>query len=188
MLLSCGQSDISRRLDHAESLLESHPDSALSILSHVDIDMLNNEKNNAKYNLLFTQSIIKSGYSLSSDSIIEISLSFYRDKGISKELMKALFYKGFYLSNSGELSDAMLNTLKAHEIAVEFDDYYWRAKSAEQIADILTDTYNYTEVPKYRTEAIEFYKKANKTRNHRLQSVIWVLPLALMAILIRVWS
>lgn len=166
MLLSCGNADISRRLDHAESLLESHPDSALSILSHIDTGKLNNEENNAKYNLLLTQSIVKSGYSLSSDSLIEISLSFYRDKGVSKELMKALFYKGFYLSNSGELPEAMLNTLKAHEIAVEFNDYYWRAKTAEQIADILTDTYNYTEVPKYRKEAIEYYKKANRIRNH----------------------
>lgn len=166
ILHSCGRSDIDRRLEAAESLLETRPDSALTLLNSLDINQLKSEDIIAKYNLLLIQSLVKNGYTLSSDSIIDKALSFYEGKSDSKELMKILFYKGYYLLNSENHPEAMLYTLQAHEKAINYNDAYWRAKCAEQIADIHSDTYNFSEVPKFRKEAIEFYKKAGKNRNH----------------------
>ncbi len=68
------------------------------------------------------------------------------------------YYRGFYAS-------AIVPAMHARELAIKLGDDYWRAKSAEMLADIFMAThYDDTEI---RKEAVEYYLKAGKIPNHR---------------------
>ncbi len=79
--------------------------------------------------------------------------------------MKARFYQGNVRFYNNEYSSAILPAMQARELAIELNDDYWRAKSAEMIADIYGFTYY--DDSEFRNEAIDYYLKAGRVDNHR---------------------
>lgn len=151
-------------LSQAEALMEQHPDSALAILDSVNPSALSSEAFRVKHALLLTQAQMKNNAFPKSDSLINTAVAYYDGKGDADE-MKSLFYQGNVRFYNSEYSDAIIPALRAHDLAIKLNDDYWRAKTAEQIADIYASTY-YDDF-EYRQEAIEYYEKAGRIDNHR---------------------
>lgn len=61
--------------------------------------------------------------------------------------------------------NVMPDALIAYDASQEINDDYWRAKTAEQIADCFDASQNFSESIPYRNEAIEYYQRAGKERN-----------------------
>ncbi len=162
---SCGQSRVSRSLSHAEEIMEEHPDSALAILDSLPVAELGSDADRALHALLLTQAQIKNGYTVDSDTLIRRAAAYYSDRDPSPRLMKSLFYDAKVKFNSSRLSEAVVNATKSYNLAKHFGESYWRAKSAELLSDIFSDSYANKEVLYYTTEAVEFYRIAGKHRN-----------------------
>lgn len=168
MLPSCNRdSDMKRMLFSAESLMNEHPDSALTLLESIERKSLSKEKDKACYALLLTQARNKCYICETDDSLINVAVRYYKKHPSKGFFLKSCFYKAEILFNKQEYNLAVIMAMKAYELAKETDDFYWIAKSDELLSNIFSKTYNNQEALKYSAEAALYYKKAGKMRNHR---------------------
>lgn len=168
MLLSCNRdSDMKMMLSSAESLMNEHPDSALTLLESIERKSLSKEKDKARYALLLTQARNKCYICETDDSLINVAVRYYKKHPSKGFFLKSCFYKAEILFNKQEYNLAVIMAMKAYELAKETDDFYWIAKSDELLSNIFSKTYNNQEALKYSAEAALYYKKAGKMRNHR---------------------
>lgn len=116
MLSSCRPDRQSvANLQHAETLLEQHPDSALIFLNKITPNSLSTE-DYAHYCLLMTQARDKNGLPLTSDSLISVAVEYYNDKKDLETKAKTYFY-------AGRVNQDMQNTKQAMEYFLEAADF-----------------------------------------------------------------
>lgn len=164
---ACGEDPtIVARLGRAESSMEEHPDSALAILQSIDASALRTEKHSAHYALLYSQALDKNYIDITNDSLISIAVDYYSDSDDELGLIKSLFYHARIYYNKQEYANAIKQAIKANELALRTNDYFWQAKTTEIISDIHSVSHMSIEATKYSLKTSELYKKANKTRNH----------------------
>lgn len=105
---SC-HTDRSRILVSAYSMVDSLPDSALSLLKKVKYAELS-AKDKAEYSLLFTMAQDKSGLDVDNDSLIRIAYDWYQQHQDDSLYAKCLYYMGKYymLNDSTEQAISLL--------------------------------------------------------------------------------
>lgn len=97
-------SDVGRLLDDAEAHLEMHPDSAFVALDSLDRRQLNTPELRARHALLYSIALEKCGISMTNDSIINIAVDYYNNKGDQQNIEKALQWRRIILENAGNIS------------------------------------------------------------------------------------
>lgn len=150
----------------AENIMEDNPDSALVLLDNVDSESLGSS-DYPYFALLYTQARIKTGEPVLSDSLVDAAFAGLKDVKSGNWSIRAYFYKGMVLYDSGHEREAMRYFLKSYELAKKSNDWYWIAKSSEMISDTFFNVYNYTEAEKYSKEAIVNFGKSGRISNQR---------------------
>ena len=97
-------SDAGRLLDDAEAHLEIHPDSAFVALDSLDRRQLNTPELRARHALLYSIALEKCGISMTNDSIINIAVDYYNNKGDQQKIETALQWRRIILENAGNIS------------------------------------------------------------------------------------
>lgn len=88
---ACTQRDDLDRIDAAEAVVETCPDSALALLQEVDPAQLRGWKTPARYALAYTTAQIKCDIPIDDDSLIRIAVDYYRPDS-TVEHMRSLYY------------------------------------------------------------------------------------------------
>ena len=168
-LTSCDKTPQKSEIDRAEYVMEidDNPDKSLEILRQIDFDSIKSVKQRARYGYLYARSIHKLNERMDSDLYIKQTVEYYQKKGDSPELMKALFYYSNFYYEKDLNSEAIKLIMKARQLAIKYNDDYWRGKIAELIADILEHSNNNYEAVKYRNESAKYYSKAGREDNAR---------------------
>lgn len=96
-------SDAGRILDDAEAHLEMHPDSAFVSLDSLDRRQLNTPELRARHALLYSIALEKCGICMTNDSIINIAVDYYSNKGDKETTDKALQWRNIILEHAGNL-------------------------------------------------------------------------------------
>ena len=97
-------SDAGRLLDDAEAHLEMHPDSAFVALDSLDRRQLNTPELRARHALLYSIALEKCGISMTNDSIINIAVDYYNNKGDQQNIETALQWRRIILENARNIS------------------------------------------------------------------------------------
>lgn len=97
----------------ADSLMETYPDSALSILESITYPQKMPRADRALYALLLTQARHKNYIALEDDSLIKTAVDYYGDKKKSLRAAKAHYYWGATYSEMGYTSFAVEEYLTA---------------------------------------------------------------------------
>ena len=97
----------------ADSLMETYPDSALSILESITYPQKMPRADRALYALLLTQARHKNYIALEDDSLIKTAVDYYGDKKKSLRAAKAHYYWGAIYSEKGYASFAVEEYLTA---------------------------------------------------------------------------
>lgn len=161
-LVSCtdGRSEgqVARLLRQAEMCMEECPDSALVYLHQIsDPEKLTGE-NQADYCLLLTQAMDKNDLPLSSDSLIQIAVSYYSNKGDAECKAKALFYKGRVFQQQGNLEGATLLYKKAESMIPDLTDYYLVGLIYSYLGHLNRDEEHYKKALLYYEKALPCYR------------------------------
>lgn len=111
-----------------DSYINSHPDSALTILRDMDISNVPDKSMKARYALLHSIALDKSYIDVKNDSIIAPAVEYYSRHGSSDLRCRAYYYEARIHENRGDLEKALLaaskvNNLNLHEIS---DDILYR--------------------------------------------------------------
>jgi len=160
-----------QQMDTAESVMETRPDSALSLLSDIDNKSLVDREERARHALLLSEALVKEGYLLTDDSIAHVALEYYKKKSGSEGLMKTLFFNADIAHTNHDDIRAMSMLLNAKEIAHQRKNDYWYAKIVELMGIIFSNSQNIEAQLTYSREAADHYKRAGKERFHRFAIV-----------------
>lgn len=113
-LSSCSSPSVKNQLLLcADSLMETYPDSALSILESITYPQKTPRADRALYALLLTQARHKNYIALEDDSLIKTAVDYYGDKKKSLRAAKAHYYWGAIYSEKGYASFAVEEYLTA---------------------------------------------------------------------------
>lgn len=119
-----GVMDDDARLMAADSLLHHDADSALALLSSLDGSKLASAPDRAYHALLLTQARYKCYVAATSDSLINMALSYYQEHPEEREkLTRAYIYKGAVMEELGEGEQAMTHYKRALEVADPQDHF-----------------------------------------------------------------
>lgn len=169
LMVGCAGKDHAT-LEKADAIMEEAPDSALMMLQEINRNHLN-KSDLPYYALLKTQALVKTNEPVSSDSLISLAYKKYSDDWWGDKGIRSNFYMAEVFYNQEKPREAMTFYLHAYEESKRLNNPYWRAKSAERIADLFFDSFDYKETVKYRKEAIKYYGEANRKYNQRFAVV-----------------
>ena len=103
-------------MDRAESLMESAPDSAMTILDSISLGALSSQKDKARYALLKSMALDKNYIDATSFDLLQPAIDYYLKKGSPDEKLRTLYYQGRIYQNRGNADEeAMRCFLKATE-------------------------------------------------------------------------
>ena len=92
-----GEAD--RRMDKAESLMGSKPDSALTILDSITPKMLNSKRGKARYALLKSMALDKNYIDTTTFDVLQPAIDYYLKKGSADEKLRTYYYQGRIYQN-----------------------------------------------------------------------------------------
>lgn len=128
------------RLIVADSLLrKNNPDSALQVLSTIDVATLRDASGQAYYALLLTQAQYRCYVDIKSDSTINVALDYYkRHDGEQEKLTRCYIYKGAVIEVLGDPETAMTYYKQAVNIASP-DDHFNQGYASLRIGCLYRD-------------------------------------------------
>ena len=112
-------------LSRVDSLLRcNEPDSALRLLTAIDGAKLSSAGDRAYHALLLTQAQYRCYADITSDSIINVALDYYKHHAMEQEkLTRAYIYKGAVMEVLGDAEQAMSLYKQALSVASRFDHF-----------------------------------------------------------------
>lgn len=147
-------------LHTAETLLGTHPDSALSVLRSVDKASLKSRSMEAKYALLMSAALDKNYIDIASDSLISRAVDYYSKQGRPRDKMLAWYYQGICLKNAGYMIPAMLAFEKAEREAVQLEEWLYLGLIYRNKAVLFNKSCNIATAIEYWNKAISCFEKA----------------------------
>lgn len=122
-LFSCSSSVKNPLLLSADSLMETHPDSALSILESISSPQKLTRAERAYYAVLLTQAKHKNYIPLDDDSLIQTAVEYYGDRKKSINAARAHYYLGATYREKGRISFAVDEYLTAIRLMPEENEF-----------------------------------------------------------------
>ncbi|MDE5877244.1 MAG: hypothetical protein K2H47_07100 [Muribaculaceae bacterium] len=155
---------IREKLERAESLMDSRPDSALVVLDSLTLSYptLDSDRDRALYGMLYTQALDKNHLDPKNDSLISFAVDYYdRKKDIPRQIIST-YYRGRVLYHKEQFPQALVCFYKAKGLAENDSSFFWAGMACRGIADIHYNTYNPTEQLIYANKEYEYLKKSGK--------------------------
>lgn len=136
-------SGASEKLNLAESMMDSKPDSALSILNAVNVETLNGKKDKARYALLKSMALDKNYIDTTSLDILQPAIDYYLRKGTTDEKLRTYYYQGRIYQNRENNDSAMQSFMRGREYCGIASDTMTMANLMVAQATILYSTYKF---------------------------------------------
>ncbi len=127
IFFSCNldKSPSTKALIQVESLLDKRPDSALYLSKKINRSILNNSEK-AQYALIMTKVMIKNDIPVKSDSLINIAVEYYNNKGDIAHKAEVNYYAGRVNLDMKNKKDALYFFLRASDLSENSSDYKLR--------------------------------------------------------------
>ncbi|MDE7414196.1 MAG: hypothetical protein K2N05_10495 [Muribaculaceae bacterium] len=115
--VGCGSSvRTQQRMDRAEKMMETSPDSALAILDSISLGALSSRSEKARYAVLKSMALDKNFIDTITFDVLQPAIDYYLKKGTPDQKLRTLYYQGRIFENRKEDEEAMKCFLKANEL------------------------------------------------------------------------
>lgn len=162
---SCGRMEYQSVLDHAESLLNSKPDSAFVLLEKCSGNKFNSsDKLNARYALLYSMALDKNYIDITSDSVIAPAVKYYERHGSIEDKLRMKYYLGRIRYNAGNYSNAIVLFEEAAELVAKIDNSLMAGLIYRNMMSCHAMIYNYPESIRYGKLAYDAFICAGENR------------------------
>ncbi len=164
LLTSCDEKGhkIDAAMDKAESIMNTHPDSALHLLQEIDTTGLQKARM-ARFALLLTKAENKNYIISNNDSLIINAVNYYKGRNDSNEI-QSLYYYGDILYNSNQNRDALVSLHAANDLALSKQNWFYAGMSARLLADLYKNECLFNEELKYALDSKNYFKKFESER------------------------
>lgn len=174
--IGCNERKISGQLAQIDTLLvHDKVDSALSQLTSIPLQTIQNKEDSAYYYLLLTEAEYRKWIPIESDSAINFCIDYYEDYSDNEKLARSYYYKGVTIfSLRKELPTAILYVKQAEEYAEQTNNLLLRHKIYEKLGYYNSRAYEYK-------LSLSYYKRASqisKTLNDVSRQAIALIGMA----------
>ena len=162
---------VAEKLLQAEAVMNKYPDSALNLLKDIAQPELKTQAHHARYALLYSQALDKNYIDLTSDSLINIAVDYYKDRDDVRAKFLSYYYQGRIYTNANNLTQATLAYMEAEQLVDELGDDYAAGLLYDQMGDIFQEYYDFSKALESYQYATTCYQKANKPL-HKLYGML----------------
>jgi hypothetical protein len=113
---------ILKQMDMAEDLMNTKPDSAITILENIPITNIKSKKIAARYALLKSMALDKNYIDTTTFDVLQPAIDYYLKKGTPNEQLRTYYYQGRIYQNQGDDDSAMQSFLNAIELRQKVTD------------------------------------------------------------------
>lgn len=158
---SCSESETVRIMDHAESLMEEHPDSALNLLTRIDGSAIRGRKEQARHALLLSMALDKNYIDTTTFDVLQPAIDYYPAHGNPDEKLRTYYYQGRIYQNRGDDSHALTSFIRASETE-SITDTLTFARTHVAMSVLYRDMYVPREMVSHALVAADTYKSIDK--------------------------
>lgn len=159
--ISCSGTKEQETLNRAEALMESHPDSALIILSTIDKGQLSDKSQKAKYALLMSMALDKNYIDTTSFDVLQPAIDYYLEKGTPDEKLRTYYYQGVIFHNQGDRDNALNSYVKGLDISHDCKDSLTIARTLVAQGYLYNDFFDFESYINCNLTAAKIYKNLN---------------------------
>ena len=149
-------------LNHAEVLMNEHPDSSLTLLRTLSFDDFQKEKNRARYALLHSQALDKNYIDVTNDSLISVAVEYYKDKDDVRSKFLSYYYLGRVHANGERYLQATSCLMASEQLVEEVGDDYLSGLLYSEMGRIYDIYFDFPKSFEAYQKAAECYERAGK--------------------------
>lgn len=162
-LAACGRhSSAWQEISRADELIETRPDSSLTILSNVKYDELVNDDERAKYALIMSMALDKNYIDTTTFDVLQPAIDYYADHGTANDKLRTFYYQGRIYQNAGQNNDAMKAFVSALDLKSQATDTLTIARALIAQAIIFNNAYNFTDAVLANLEAANLHGRIGR--------------------------
>lgn len=121
-ITSCSNHKQQETLNRAESLMEAHPDSALTILERIEKSELGSKEEKARYALLMSMALDKNYIDTTSFDVLQPAIDYYLENGDPTEKLRTYYYQGRIFQNQGDRDNALNSFIQGIDVSTGSND------------------------------------------------------------------
>lgn len=164
-------------MDHAESLMQEMPDSALDVLEGIDVARLTGKEEKARYALLRSMALDKNYVDTTTFDILQPAIDYYFENGTPDEILKTRYYQGRIYQNKQERDSALRVFARGMRVAPQCADSAIIARTLVAQACIYYDLYDFVNFIRANQKAATIYHTLSD-KDHEFDCLIYILDAA----------
>lgn len=145
------------KLDMAESLMDSRPDSALTVLEGIPASKVKGKAVSARYALLKSMALDKNCIDTTTFDILQPAIDYYIKNGTPDEQLRTYYYQGRIYQNQGDDDSAMQSFMKGSDLEENITDSLLLAHTLVAQATLYLKQYKISEFIHNNIEAAKLY-------------------------------
>ena len=161
-MTGCRRGPVDARLDLADSLMESRPDSALTILDSISAADLRGDAQKARHALLLSMALDKNYVDTTTFDVLQPAIDYYPRHGTPDEKLRTYYYQGRIYQNRGEYNDAMLRYMEACDLRDKITDSLTPARTLVAQGGLYLEQYKIKQYMQANAEAAELFEDCGK--------------------------
>jgi tetratricopeptide (TPR) repeat protein len=160
--------------------MESHPDSALILLSTIDKEQLSDRRQKAKYALLMSMALDKNYIDTTKFDVLQPAINYYLQYGSPDEKLQTYYYQGVVFHNQGDRDNALNSYVKGLDISHYCKDSLTIARTLVAQGDLYNDFFDFDSYIRCNLNAAIIFKNLDK-KNNELDCLLNALNGAIIA-------
>lgn len=150
------------KLDMAESLMDSKPDSALAVLEGIPASNVKGKEVAAKYALLKSMALDKNCIDTTTFDVLQPAIDYYIKHGTPDEQLRTYYYQGRIYQNQGDDDSAMQSFMNGSDLGENITDSLLLAHTLVAQGTLYFKQYKTSEFIHNNMEAMRIYGAIGK--------------------------
>ena len=164
-IASCSNHKQQETLNRAESLMEAHPDSALTLLRGIEKSELGSKEEQARYALLMSMALDKNYIDTTSFDVLQPAIDYFLKNGDPTEKLRTYYYQGRIFQNKKDRDNALNSFIKGIDVSNGSDDSLYIARTLVAQAAQYSEFYDFDSYTKCHLRASKIYKRLSRKWN-----------------------
>lgn len=162
-MVSCSNYKQQEALNHAESLMEAHPDSALAILEGIGKWEFSSMEEQARYALLMSMALDKNYIDTTTFDVLQPAIDYYLDNGNANDKLRTYYYQGRIFQNRGDRDNALNSFIKGIDISTDSNDSLCIARTLVAQGGLYHEFHDFDSYTNCHLRAAKIYKNLSRS-------------------------
>lgn len=155
--------EVTALLRVAEKSIEKEPGKTLILLDSIQQVEKLSEQQQALWCLLYTSVLDRKQIKHTSDSLIQIAVSYYEKNDLPERKMQAYYYYGIVLQDLNDAIQAQDYYLRAYKLGIELERYVFLGRICANLGTLYTYQELCSQASHFQQKAVSYFEKNRDT-------------------------